>query len=112
LIAYNRTRSREVVSRVSVADTAATRSKGLLGRDSMAPEEGLWIVPCPMIHTFFMRFSIDVVFLDGDNKVRRVIENLKPWRLSPWVFSARSVLEMAAGTLQGSVQIGDQLEFQ
>jgi len=77
----------------------------------MEPEEGLWIVPCPMIHTFFMRFAIDVLFLDKEYRVRRVVENIKPWRLSPWVFSAHSVLELPGGALDGSVSEGDILEF-
>jgi uncharacterized membrane protein (UPF0127 family) len=77
----------------------------------MEPEEGLWIVPCPMIHTLFMRFPIDVLFLDRDLRVRRVIENLKPWRLSPWVFSAYSCLELPGGKLDGSVSEGDVLEI-
>lgn len=94
-----------------MAETYESRSRGLLGRDSLDPTEGLWIIPCPMIHTFFMRFAIDVVFLDKKLRVVRVIENLKPWRVSPWVFSARSVLELAAGTLAGSVRKGDQLEI-
>ena len=64
-----------------------------------------------MIHTFFMRFDIDVIFLDKERKVLKVIEKMKPWRLSPWVLSARSVLELGAGSLQGSVRIGDVLEF-
>ena len=93
------------------ADDPASRNKGLLGRESMGPDEGLWIVPCPMIHTFFMKFPIDVVFLDSDLTVRRVIENLPPWRLSPWVFSASSVLELQGGVLRGSVSVGDKLEM-
>ena len=64
-----------------------------------------------MVHTFFMRFAIDVVFLDRDLKVRRVVEDLRPWRLSPWVLSAHSVLELAGGTLKGSVEAGDVLEI-
>ena len=77
----------------------------------MAPEEGLWIVPCPMIHTFFMKFAIDVLFLDRELRVVRVLEELRPWRLSPWVFRAHSVLELAAGRLQGTVRVGDCLEL-
>ena len=77
----------------------------------MEPEEGLWIIPCPMIHTFFMKFAIDVLFLDKSLKVRRVMGNLKPWRMSPWVFSSESVLELASGTLEGSVSVGDVLEM-
>ncbi len=85
--------------------------KGLLGRDSLEAEEGLWIVPCPMIHTFFMKFPIDVLFLDRGLVVRRVLENLKPWRLSPWVFSAHSCLELRGGLLRGGVCVGDRLEM-
>ena len=64
-----------------------------------------------MIHTFFMKFPIDVIFLKRDLTVARVIEDLKPWRLSPWVFSAHSVLELQGGVLKGSVSAGDRLEM-
>ncbi|MDD5628380.1 MAG: DUF192 domain-containing protein [Elusimicrobia bacterium] len=111
MVAFNRTRGREVASRVAVADDSVSRSRGLLGRTAMAPEEGLWIVPCPMIHTFFMKFAIDVVFLDRELRVVRVLEGLKPWRVSPWVFRAHSVLELAGGRLRGSVAVGDRLEL-
>jgi hypothetical protein len=100
-----------VAQRVETAEDAASRSRGLLGRPFLPQGDALWIVPCPMIHTFFMQFSIDVLFLDASAKVVRVIENLKPWRLSPWVLSAHSVLELPAGTLKGQVAVGDRLEF-
>jgi uncharacterized membrane protein (UPF0127 family) len=100
-----------VAARVERADDARSRSKGLLGRDSLDAGAGLWIVPCPMIHTFFMRFPIDVLFLDRTLTVRRVLEDLKPWRLSPWVLSAHSVLELKGGVLRGSVKPGDRLEM-
>ncbi|MFH2203740.1 MAG: DUF192 domain-containing protein [Elusimicrobiota bacterium] len=112
MIAFNRTRERRIAAKVTRADTLETRSRGLLGKSRMDPEEGLWIDPCPMIHTFFMRFSIDVLFLDKGLRVRRVMENLRPWRLSPWVFTAQSVLELPGGKLRGSVVKGDVLEFQ
>lgn len=110
-VAFNRSRGGEIVSRVELADTPQSRAKGLLGRESMGAEEGLWIAPCPMIHTFFMKFPIDVLFLSKDLKVERVIEGLKPWRVSPWVFRAHSVLELAGGRLKGAVRKGDVLEF-
>ena len=99
-----------------LADAPAERAVGLLGRISMSRQEGLWIVPCAMIHTLFMRFAIDVVFLDRELKAVRVIEGLKPWRLSPWVLGAHSVLELAAGALRGAdggclVRKGELLEF-
>lgn len=102
---------RTLASRVTLADDAASRSKGLLGRDSLDADEGMWIVPCPMIHTFFMKFPIDVLFLTRELGVARVVENLKPWRLSPWVLSAHSVLELKGGVLRGSVRAGDRLEM-
>ena len=102
---------RTLAARVTKADDAASRSKGLLGKTRMDADEGMWIVPCPMIHTFFMNFPIDVLFLKRDLQVARVIENLKPWRLSPWVFSAHSVLELKGGALRGSVRAGDRVEM-
>jgi hypothetical protein len=119
VIAVHAPTGRTLAARVTKADDAKSRSKGLLGRDSLDAEEGLWIlqpplawlVPCPTIHTFFMKFPIDVLFLDGGLRVRRVMENLKPWRLSPWVSSAHSVLELKGGTLRGSVRAGDLLEM-
>lgn len=109
LIASDRATGRTIAARVLKADTAETRTRGLLGRTSMDAGEGLWIVPCPMIHTFFMKFPIDVVFLNRRLEVVRVIENLKPWRLSPWVLRAHSALELAGGALKGSLKKGDAL---
>jgi uncharacterized membrane protein (UPF0127 family) len=111
LVALNRTRGRALASKVIMAADPASRGKGLLGRDCLSSEEGLWIVPCPMIHTFFMKFAIDVVFLDRGLKALRVIEGLRPWRLSPWVWRAHSVLELSGGALKGAVEPGDQLEI-
>jgi uncharacterized protein len=119
VIAVHAPSGRTLAARVTKADDAKTRSKGLLGRESLDADEALWIqqpplawlVPCPTIHTFFMKFPIDVLFLDGGLRVRRVIEDMKPWRLSPWVLQAHSVLELKGGTLRGSVSAGDQLEM-
>ncbi|MBI5595953.1 MAG: DUF192 domain-containing protein [Elusimicrobia bacterium] len=111
MIVFNRTRGVVVAEKVEKADTPATRAKGLLGRDGLGAGEGVWIVPCSMVHMLFMRFPIDVVFVGRDRRVRRVVEGLKPWRLSPWVLSAESVLELAAGTTRGVLAAGDELEF-
>lgn len=110
-VAFNRTRAREVAKRVELADTSHSRAKGLLGRTSLAEDEGMWIVPCSMVHTFFMKFAIDVVFLDRGNKVLRVCEGLEPWRVSPWVLRGHSVLELAGSSLKGTLRKGDALEF-
>lgn len=119
MIAFNTTKGKVVATKVEAALTPASRSKGLLGRESMEPGEALWIVqfpfarfvPCPTIHTFAMKFSIDVLFLDGGLAVSKVMEDMRPGRLSPWVPSARSILELPAGALKGSVAVGDRLEM-
>jgi len=85
-----------VCERCTVAATPLRRMKGLLGRSELPPGEGLLLRPASSIHTFFMRFPLDAVFLDRDLVVRKVVAAVKPWRL---VFArrARSVLELAAG---------------
>lgn len=96
---------------VTVADRGPVRRRGLLGRKSLGHGEGLWIVPCEAVHTFGMRFAIDLVFLDRRNVVRKVRSSVPPWRLSG-CFRARSVLELAAGTLKSTpVCPGDTLHF-
>ncbi|MDE2291181.1 MAG: DUF192 domain-containing protein [Elusimicrobia bacterium] len=111
MVLFNLTRGAVVAEDVRAADDPVSRAKGLLGRDGLGPGEGLWIVPCAMIHMLFMRFPIDVLFLDKGLRVRRVVEGLRPWRLSPWVPSARSVVELGAGTTRGKVSAGDVLEL-
>jgi uncharacterized protein len=100
-----------VASRVEVADRGPVRRRGLLGRRSLAEDEGLWIVPCEAVHTFGMRFAIDLVFLDRRNVVRKVRSSVPPWRLSGCL-RAHSVLELAAGTLtRMPVAPGDTLQL-
>jgi uncharacterized protein len=107
----NRARGTVLASRLEVADSASKRTKGLLGRERLGPGEGLWIVPCESVHTFFMRFAIDLVYLDRKNKVRKVRSAVGPWRLSACL-SAHSVLELPAGTIRNSKTFPDDtLEF-
>ena len=73
------------------------RSIGLLGRASLAPGDGMWFDGCSSIHTFAMRTSIDVVFVDADGRVLGVVERLRPWRAAA-VAGARDVVELAPGT--------------
>jgi uncharacterized protein len=107
----NLTRQSMLADCAEVADRGATRRKGLLGRDGLAAGEGLWIVPCESVHTFGMRFPIDLIYLDRDRKVKKVRSGVPPWRLSACL-SAHSVLELVTGTI-GMTQTrpGDQLEF-
>lgn len=94
-----------------VADTSWSRMVGLLNRDSLNPEESLLIVPCFHVHTFFMRFPIDTVFLGSDDRIVG-IESLTPWHISRLYRKAKKVLEMPAGSSsRHALKIGDQLEF-
>jgi uncharacterized membrane protein (UPF0127 family) len=107
----NLTRNTVLATCMEVADSAAKRNKGLLGRKRLAPGEGLWIRPCQAVHTFFMRFSIDLIYLDRRNRIRKLSSEVRPWRLSACLW-ARSVLELPAGTIrQTQTQRGDALEF-
>jgi len=112
LRALNRTRGTLLAARLQVARSGPARQKGLLGREGLAAGEGLWIIPCESVHTFFMRFAIDLVYLDRKNRVRKVRSSVGPWRLSACL-SAHSVIELAAGAVRGSrTERGDTLEFE
>jgi uncharacterized membrane protein (UPF0127 family) len=91
---------------VEIAATRASRRKGLLGRDSLAPEKALVLSPCFSVHTAFMRFAIDVVFVDCDGVVRKIV-SLPPWRIAADI-GASAVVEMAAGGAQG-LRPGDRI---
>lgn len=85
----------ELAAGISVADTPLARMKGLLGRRTLEPGEGLLLRPAGSVHTAFMRFPIDVVFLDGDCRILRVEANVPPWRLVAQR-GAKAVLELPA----------------
>jgi uncharacterized membrane protein (UPF0127 family) len=93
----------------AVADTPLTRLRGLLGRASLAAGEGMFIKPAPSIHTLFMRFAIDAVFVDGDLRVVGVEAALRPWRVAGRR-GARAVLELPAGAAAAAgVRVGERL---
>jgi uncharacterized membrane protein (UPF0127 family) len=85
-----------VCDRCTVARDTYTRMRGLLGRRGLSSGEGLLLQPAGSIHTFFMRFPIDAVFLDRDRRVVRVAANVKPWRTAA-ARRSKAVLELAAG---------------
>lgn len=110
LQALNRTRGAVLADQLEVAGSGRTRRKGLLGRDKLSPGEGMWIVPCESVHTFFMRFPIDLVYLDRKNRVRKLRTGVGPWRISA-CFMARSVLELPCGAIRATqTQRGDIVE--
>jgi uncharacterized membrane protein (UPF0127 family) len=109
VLVRNQTRDAVLGQSVDVADTSATRRVGLLGRKRLEPGEGLWISPCESVHTFFMKFPIDLVYMDKSRKVRKVRHAVPAWRLS-MCLSAHSILELPAGTAkQTGTVAGDVL---
>jgi uncharacterized membrane protein (UPF0127 family) len=95
-----------------VADSSAKRRTGLLKHSRLAPGDGLWIVPCESVHTFFMKFPIDLVYLDKARKVRKIRKAVPAWRLSACL-SAHSILELPAGTIEETkTAVGDELEIE
>jgi hypothetical protein len=107
----NRTRQSELASRGEVASHGATRRKGLLGRMGLGAGEGLWIVPCEAVHTFGMKFAIDLVYLDRRNRVVKTRSAVVPGRISACL-SAHSVLELPPGTVCATeTRRGDEIEM-
>ena len=106
----NGTRDCILADRAERASTFVQRLVGLLGRASLPVGEALLITPCNSIHTFFMRMPIDVVFLDAQDTVVRLLHALPPWRATRPIPAACAVLELPAGTLAATgTQEGDRL---
>lgn len=101
----------EICKQAKVANTFMSRLIGLMFKENMSNFDGLLISQCNSIHTFFMKYSLDLIFLDKDLKVVKVLEDKSPWRMSLMYFSATQVLEVVAGTLDGRISKGDRLEM-
>ena len=108
----NQTRGTSLGGAIDLADTSEKRRTGLLKHDHLEPGTGLWIVPCESVHTFFMKFAIDLVYVDRKNRVRKVRNAVPPWRLSACL-SAHSIIERPAGmAAETGTQVGDELAFE
>jgi uncharacterized membrane protein (UPF0127 family) len=109
---HNTTRGTLLATAADVADTSAKRRTGLLKHTSLPAGEGLLIAPCEGVHTFWMKFPIDVLYLSRAKKVLKVRHAMLPFRLS-LCLPAHSVLELPAGTAAGTETVkGDVLEFE
>jgi len=107
----NLTRQTELGASIEVADKGKTRNKGLLGRKGLDPGSGLWIVPCEAVHTFWMQFPIDLVYLDRNLRIRKLRSSVGPWRMSACM-AAHSVIELAPGAIRDSkTEPGDVVEL-
>lgn len=107
---YNKTKETFLAFRVNIADSFAGRLVGLLGRRSLKPDSGVWIVPANAIHTIGMMFSFDVVMIDKDFKVVSLKELVKPFRVILPKLRAETVIELPAHTIfRSRTEIGDEL---
>jgi uncharacterized protein len=106
------TRTQRVIADdVEVARTRAERNRGLLGRASLAASSALLLEPCFSVHTAFMQFPIDVVFVAGDGRAVKIVPRLQPWRLA-LSLKARTVIELPPGAAERhGIQVGDSLSL-
>ena len=109
---FNETKGTFLAFRVTVADSILGRLIGLLGRRSLKPDRGVWIVPANAIHTIGMLFSFDVVMIDQNFRVVSVTEMVKPFRIILPKLRAESVIELPTHTIfRSRTEIGDQLRI-
>ena len=112
--AFNRTRTTYLATELLIARTHWSRFRGLMATDSsrFSRGQGLWINPSHGVHTFAMRFPIDVVYLDQERSVIHIEQELKPWRMAAIRVRATSVLELPTGTVRDSqTTLGDQVDI-
>ena len=108
---YHQSKKNIVANKVDIADKFFSRAVGLMGRKSMDEKSALWIKSCTHIHTLFMRFTIDLIFVDKNLKVKKVYTQAKPWQhFFTGTWRADSVFELPEGSLsQLNIKEGDQL---
>ncbi|MGQ9553643.1 MAG: DUF192 domain-containing protein [Anaerolineae bacterium] len=106
----NETRKTTLAREAIIADNAWTRLRGLLGRPQLRDGQAMVIRPSTGIHTFFMGYPIDVIYLDATNHVVRSLEHLRPFRFGPIDLRTKQVIELPAGTIARSrTQEGDRI---
>ncbi|SHH96974.1 DUF192 domain-containing protein [Clostridium grantii] len=106
----NKTKNLIVSKEVIIAKNFYSRLKGLLGKENLPENQCLIIYPCKSIHTFFMKFPIDAVFIDKNYKVLKILKNIKPGKTSSYVKKSWAVIEMPVNTLvESKISTGDEL---
>jgi len=111
MLCKNVSKNTVVAENVEPARSMTERMVGLMFRPGLARGGGMHISRCAAVHTCFMRFDMDAVFLDSKLRVLRIVPQMRPWRFSPWVWGADSVLELPGGAAHGLVCEGDILSF-
>jgi len=102
-----------IATEVTKAVGFVQRTVGLLNKTNLSFDEGLFFENCNSIHSFGMKFDFDAIYLDNDNKVVCLIENIKPNKVLPVIFKGKNILETASGSVKNNnIKIGDQLIFE
>lgn len=113
MIIFNVSKNVMIANQAVIADTFLSRMIGLLKYKRLANNEALVITRCNSIHMFFMKFPIDVIFINRSNKVVGLVENIKPNRMSKIFWDASSAIELPIGAIAVSkTEIGDNITFQ
>ncbi|HNW26677.1 MAG TPA: DUF192 domain-containing protein [Candidatus Gastranaerophilaceae bacterium] len=109
---YNSSNNTVIAERAEVAKSFFSRTVGLILKKTLKEGEGLVIKPCFSIHTFFMKFAIDVLFVNKKNEIVALYENVKPWRILPVHFNSYYVVELPSGTISSTnISKGDSIKF-
>lgn len=106
----NEDKAQLLIEKLEIAESFFARGKGLLGRKLLDTNSALWIKPCNNIHTFFMNFAIDVIFVNKKMEIVKIASDTKPYKIVGPFWKSSSVIETAAGCAQKwNLQVGDQL---
>jgi uncharacterized membrane protein (UPF0127 family) len=109
----NITKNNNIASEGFLADNFYMRLKGLIGKKTLGANGAICIKPCKSIHTFFMGFDIDAIFIDEKGGVCEIVRNIKPYRVSKYVFKAKYVIEILGGNAHKlKIELGDKIEIE
>lgn len=109
----NSSRDLYLAERAGMAVNLLTRFRGLMLRKSLPEGGGLVLIPGGQIHMFFMRIALDVIHVDRQGKILRIVQGIKPWRLGPMVRKSRMVIELPVGTIaRTGTEVGDILTLE
>jgi len=107
---FNQTRQTLIAINVTIADSFLSRQVGLLRHACLSPDEAMIITQCRQIHMFFMKFAIDVIFVDAKDRVTGLVKAIRPFRMSPYFWRARYVIECHPGVIDASkTEKGDMI---
>jgi uncharacterized protein len=95
--------------KVKLANTIWSRLSGFMFRESIEPYDGLFLAWNNSVHNCFVRFSLDIIFINKNNEIVKIIKNFRPWMFSRIYFRARHTIELLAGTIPDSIAVGDRL---